>query len=100
MAMGKSMAIVGLVFTLAAAPAHAAPLDDNAWKELRVRLAAWATGGRGGRRGGRAASSGPAGRQRLEGAQSPLGRVGDGCPGRQARGCPEKMQRGAVLRRA
>ena len=47
--MGKSMAIVGLVFTLAAAPAHAAPLDDNAWKELKVRLAASATDARGDR---------------------------------------------------
>ena len=47
--MGKSMAIVGVVFTLAAAPAHAAPLDDNAWKELKVRLAASATDARGDR---------------------------------------------------
>jgi hypothetical protein len=43
--MGRLMAI-GVIFTLSAASVHAAPLDDSAWKELRVRLAASATDAR------------------------------------------------------
>jgi hypothetical protein len=41
------MAIVGAIFTLAAAPVGAAPLDGNARQELAVRLAASATDARG-----------------------------------------------------
>jgi hypothetical protein len=43
------MAIAGVALALAAAPVHAAPLDDNAWKEIAVRLAASATDARGDR---------------------------------------------------
>jgi hypothetical protein len=44
--MGRLMAIVGAILALAAAPVQAAPLDDNAWKEIATRLAASATAAR------------------------------------------------------
>jgi hypothetical protein len=43
------MATVGVIFLLAAAPTQAAPLNDNARKELANRLAASATDARGNR---------------------------------------------------
>jgi hypothetical protein len=44
--MERLIAIVGVILTLAAAPAHAAPLDDNARQDLAMRLAASATDAR------------------------------------------------------
>ena len=44
--MGRSMAIAGIICALAAAPAQAAPLNDDARKELAIRLAASATDAR------------------------------------------------------
>ena len=44
--MGRLITIAGVIFTLSAASVQAAPLDDSAWKELRVRLLASATDAR------------------------------------------------------
>jgi hypothetical protein len=44
--MGRLMVIVGVIFTLEAAPAHAASLNDSAREELMLRLAASATDAR------------------------------------------------------
>ena len=44
--MGRLITIAGVIFALSAASVHAAPLDDSAWKELRVRLLASATDAR------------------------------------------------------
>ena len=45
--MGRLMAVVGVIFTLAAAPAQAAPLDGNARQDLAIRLASSAADARG-----------------------------------------------------
>ena len=45
--MGRLMAVIGVIFTLAAAPAQAAPLDGNARQDLAIRLAASAADARG-----------------------------------------------------
>jgi hypothetical protein len=44
--MGRLITIAGVIFTLLAASVHAAPLNDSARKELRVRLLASATAAR------------------------------------------------------
>ena len=47
--MGRLMATVGVIFTLAATPLYASPLDDKAWREIAIHLAASASDARDGK---------------------------------------------------